>query len=129
MSGLSEKLFYINLPPTVASEDAEHQVQQFTTSAAAQSFDWVGPLGSAAPKGKCFIELESLTSDCYVRFGSAVTTGTTTANGMHLSASYDRGMKKLYVDPVKHRYIDCIAAGAGKLNVRVCSPIGERRDI
>lgn len=127
MSGLAEKLFFIQLPPTVSGQN---QVLQTATNNAAASYDWVTALGADAPKGKCWIELEPLTQDVYVRFGATSTTATTSANGMHLSSAFDQGMRKLYVDPVLHRYIDHIApGGAGTLKVRVCSPIGERRDV
>lgn len=127
MSGLAEKLFFITPPPRTSGM---HKVLQATTGAAAASFDWVGALGADAPKGKCWIELEPLTQDVYVRFGSTATTATTTTTGWRLSATINSGHKKFYVDPVNDRYIDHLApGGAGTLKVRVCSPIGERRDV
>lgn len=130
MSGLAEKLSYIYMPPTKSADEPAYQVLQTATGAAAASYDWVGALGAAAPKGKVWLEVEPLTQDVYLRFGPTSTTATTTTTGAHLSSALDLGTVKFYVDPVKHRYIDHIApGGAGTLKVRVCSPIGERRDV
>ena len=123
MSGLAEKLYYVALPPTKAADDPEHQVQSAVTGAAAASFDWAGSLGANAPKGKCWVTVEALTTPVYVRFGPTSTTATTTSNGIGIPA----GTKEsFYVNPIEHRYIDHISSGAGVIKVQVSSPIGER---
>lgn len=121
--GLAEKLRYISIPP---EKSGTYQVLQETTAAAARSYDWVGALGADAPKGKCWLRIEALTTADYVRFGPTSTTATTTANGWHIGVGEDEWW---YVDPVNHRYIDHISTGAGTIKIMVASPIGERRDI
>ncbi len=123
--GLAEKLWYINMPPTV---DGPQQVLSDTTGAAAVSFDWYDQLVTAevAPKGKCFLLVEAVTEDVYLRFGDSATTGTDATNGILVVAGSPG--TKFYVNPIDHAYIDHIApGGAGVLKVQVCSPIGERR--
>jgi hypothetical protein len=121
--GLAEKLRYIAMPP---KKTGTHQTLQTATSAAAAAYDWVGALGADAPKGKCWIRLEAITTPAYVTFGATSTTTTTTTTGWHIAAGDD---EYWYVDPVKDRYIDVISTGAGTLKVQVCSPIGERRAV
>lgn len=122
MSNLSEKLFYDSLPPKAAGVQ---KVRNAVTGAAAASFDWAGS-DADTPKGKCWIEVQPLTTDLYVTFGSTATTATTTTTGHRLAAGQ---VAYFYVDPVLDRYIDHISTGAGTVKVRVVSNIGERRDI
>lgn len=122
----AEKLYFIILPPSVSGVDAEHQVVSAVTGAAAASFDWITALGTAAPKGKCFITVEALTTPVYVRFGPTSTTATTTSNGRVIPAG---SVASFWVDPVKHRFIDHISSGAGVIKVQVSSQIGDRRDV
>lgn len=126
MSGLAEKLWFVNLPPTKSGDDAEHQVLNTATSGSAADYDWVAALGASAPKGKCFIAIEAVTQDLYVRLGPSATTATTTSTGLLIKAG--QPPVKFYVNPAKHNHIDHIAAGAGVMKVQVCSPIGERLD-
>lgn len=123
----AEHLWGFVFPPTVASVDAAHQVLKYDTTGAASSADWVNDLGSAAPQGKCFVTLEAVGFDAYVRFRPTSTADTTVDNGLLIKAGVP-GVS-FYVDPINHAYIDVIAAGAGDLKVYVSSPIGERRSI
>lgn len=122
----AEKTYFIILPPSKAADDPEHQVVSAVTGAAAASFDWVTALGASAPKGKVFLTVEALAQPVYVRFGPTSTTATTTTNGRGIAVGTAVSFQ---VDPVKHRYIDHIAAGAGNVKVYVSSPMMDRRDI
>lgn len=128
--GLAEKLFYINLPPTVAADDPEHQVLSDVTGAGAASFDWYAQLvaADAEPDGKVFVTVEAVTTDAFIRFSETASTGTTASNGLLIKAGSPG--TKFYVKPWVHQYIDHIApAGAGVLKLYVSSPIGERHVI
>jgi hypothetical protein len=125
----AEKTYYINLPPSASAEDAEHQVVSAVTGAAAANFDWVASLGTSAPKGKCFVTVEALTTPVYVRFKDRITAavaGTTSTNGRLIPAG---STMSFYVQPKKHGIIDHLSTGAGNIKVYVSSPIGDRTDV
>jgi hypothetical protein len=120
---LSAKLFYINKPPT---DVGQFRVLSDAVDAAAENIDWVTALGADAPKGECWLTLEALSQDIYVRFkGTATAAGTTANNGRIIKAGAP-GVS-FYVGSTSHRYIDAIAAAAGgTLKYQVSSPIGSR---
>lgn len=126
MGLLAQNLFFNNVPPSSTSTST-YIVQSNAVDDAAEAFDWVAGLGAAAPKGHVHLTLEALAQDIYVRFGPVSTTGTTSANGRVIVAGAP-GVS-FYVSPIRHRWIDHIAAAAGgTLKVQVSSPIGERTD-
>lgn len=125
----AEKLYFINLPPSASGEDAEHQVVSAVTGAAAANFDWVSALGASAPKGKCFVTVEALTTLVYIRFKDRVTAaaaGTTATNGRIIPAGT---AMSFWVQPKKHGIIDHLSTGAGNIKVYVSSPINDRTDV
>lgn len=111
-----------NRPPRSVATDPEDQVFADVTGAAAASADLWGGY-AAVPEGKCWIELEALTTVCYVRFARTATTATTTSNG---SACLIGVPRRFYVDPAKDAFIDHIATGAGVLKWRRVGHICER---
>lgn len=117
-------LFFRILPPATSGPN---QVQSVVTGAAAGHALFTG-LSSDAPKGFVYVCFEAVTNDCYVRFGSVTSSGTTTANGLIVKAG-EPG-RVFYLSPKAQAFVDVYApGGAGKLNWQVCSPMGERIDI
>lgn len=115
--------FFQIIPPGVSGEHAV--VSEDFVATTAEEWDWVGDLGSNAPKGSCFCVLEAITSDVHVRFRSATgAAGTTTKNGLLIKA--DQPGRPFYLNPTLHRYIDLYSAGAGTLKLQVASKIGSR---
>jgi hypothetical protein len=125
MSGTAQNAYFRNIPPKTSGT---HIVQSNPVDAAAEAFDWVTPLGTAAPQGTCWLTLEALAQDIYVRFGATSTTGTTSSNGRLIKAG-SPGVS-FFVSPTKDKFIDHIAAAAGgTLKIQVSSPIAERESI
>ena len=112
-----------NRPPRSAATDDEDQVFADTTGAAAATADIWGGYAAGVPKGKCWLEVEALTTVCYIRFARTATTATTTSNG---SACLIGVPRRFYVDPTKDLHIDHIATGAGVLKWRRVGHICER---
>lgn len=111
-----------NRPPRVAADSDEDQVFSATTGAAASADLWAGY--TKIPEGKCWIELDAVTKDVYVRFGSAVTTATDATNGGIVPAGQYR---RFYVDPSKDVYLDHASpGGAGTIKWRRVGHICER---
>ena len=122
---LSAKLFYINKPPTDAGP---FRVISEAVDATAENVDWVGLLTTDAPKGECWLTLEALSQDIYVRFKRTASAAATTANNGRIIKAGAPGVS-FYVGVDSHRYIDAIAAAAGGvLKFQVSSPIGSRKD-
>lgn len=114
--------FFQILPPETTGE---HQVLSTATAAAAANYDWATALSTYVPKGSCFLLLEALTQDCYVRFKpTTATAATTTSNGLLIKAGQPG--RPFWVNPTSHGVIDVIAGGAGTLKVQVASKIGNR---
>ncbi len=129
MSRNVSELFFWNSPPTKSTDPYPatlYQVQAVATSGAAASFDWTAALPAEAKQTEFFLTLESLTTDCYVRFGPTSTTATTANNGRLIKAG-SPGMA-FYVSPKRHKYLDFIATGVGVLKIQVSSPPGGRLD-
>lgn len=130
MSRNVEELFFWNSPPCKSGDPYPnnlYQVQALASGAAAASIDWTAALPAEALKNEFFITLESLTTDCYVRFGPTSTTATTANNGRLIKAG-SPGVA-FYVSPKRHKFIDFIApSGAGVLKVQLSSPPGARLD-
>lgn len=123
---LAAKLFFINKPPTDAGQ---YRVLSEGIDASAENYDWVTALGTDAPKGECWLTVEALAQDIYVRFKATSSAAGTTANNGRIIKAGAPGVS-FYVSPKSHRYIDAIAAAAGgTLKVQVSSPIGARHDI
>ncbi len=117
-----DSFFFIVPPSNVAGPN---QVQTMTTGAAAGQATFTGLAAANRPIGKVFVCFEAVTTDCYVRFGPATSSATTTANGLLIKA--DQPGRVFYLDPVNQAFIDAYApGGAGKLNWQVCSPPGYR---
>lgn len=112
-----------NRPPRVESTDDEDAIYSDTTGAAAGSADiWTG-YAAGVPDGKCWLELEAVTTVAYVRFSRTATTATTSSNGTVLALGVPR---RFYVDPTKDLYLDHIATGAGVIKWRRVGHICER---
>lgn len=106
-------------PPTVAADDAIHQVQSAVTGAAAANFDWGAAIAAAGWNGKVWITVEALTTPAYVRFkATTAAAATTTSTGMLIPAG---GTRRFLVDTIKHKVIDHISSGAGEIKVQVDS--------
>lgn len=126
MSSVAENLFFYVQPPTRAGDDPKHQVISTATATSAANWDWVTALGADAPQGSVMVTIESLTTDCYVRFKPGTeAAATTSSNGLIIVAGQPG--RSFYVDPVRHGKIDVIApAGAGTIKLQVSSPLGTR---
>lgn len=129
MGGVIEDAFFFIHPPTVSSDDGEHQVLSTATNTSAANYDWVTALGTSVPRGSCFLLLEASTRDVYVRFKpTTAAAGTTVTNGILIKA--DQPGRVFHVNPNRHKVIDAIAVGgAGTLQVQVCSPVTMRNYI
>ena len=119
-----QDLFYSGIPPETTGA---YIVQSFVTdNSAANNRDWITPLGTDAPKGPCWVELQASGNDCFVRFKSSnAAAGTTITNGIRLG-KLDKPTS-FFLDPVKHAFIDVISTtGAGTLQVHMVSVIHQR---
>lgn len=106
-------------PPTVAGDDAVHQVQSAVTGAAAANMSWAAAIATAGWNGKVWITVEAVTTPVYVRFkATTAAAGTTTSNGIGIAAG---DSKRFLVDTIKHAVIDHISSGAGVIKVQVDS--------
>lgn len=117
-----------NRPPRSLATDNEDAVYSGATGVAAASVDiWAGytadPSGNKTAPGKCFIEVEAVTTDAYIRCARTATAATTTSNGSVVKVGIPR---IFYLDPTKDLFWDVIATGAGVLKWRRVGPIGER---
>ncbi len=112
-----------NRPPRSLLTDQEDSVFSDTTANVAGSADiWAGY--AAVPDGKCWLELEAVTTAVYVRFARTATTATTTSDGFYMATGLQY---RFYVDPTKDLYLDHIApAGAGVIKWRRVGHICER---
>jgi hypothetical protein len=126
-------LFYLRHPPTdagLATAESTYSVQSQTTSGVAATFDWVAGLASinaaCKPLGTVLVSLQSVTTDCVVRFKATGAAGTTLTNGARIPAGQSM---VFHCDPVKHNLVDFIATGAGTLLIQVISEVIQRRTI
>lgn len=112
-----------NRPPRSLLTDQEDSVFSDATGAAAASADiWAGY--AAPPEGRCWLELEAVTTACYVRFARTATTATTTSDGFYMATGIQY---RFYVDPAKDLFLDHLApAGAGVIKWRRVGHICER---
>lgn len=117
-----------SLPPR---GPGDQQVFSAATSAVAGSADiWVGYAldagGLRTPAGKCWVELEAVTTPAFVRFMPTATTGTTSSIGAVIPVGVPT---RFYVDPTKDLFLDHISTGAGVLKWRRTGVICERSRI
>lgn len=118
----SQDAFFRILPPSNVA--GPNQVQSVATGAAAGVAVFTSLADADEPKGKVMVCFEAVTSDCYVRFGPATSSGTTASNGLIVKAGQPG--RVFYLEPTSHAFMDVFAAAAGTLKWQVCSPIGER---
>lgn len=117
-----------NIPPRALATDQQDAIFSAVTGAAAASADiWAGYAADTSvmksPQGMCWIEVEALTTDVFVRFCRTALTATTTSNGACIKVGTPR---RFFVDPRKDLFLDHISTGAGVIKWRRCGSIVER---
>lgn len=117
-----------NIPPRAAATDLQDSVFSATTAAVAASTDlWAGYAADTSamksPQGMCWIEIEALTTDVYLRFCRTALAATTQNTGACVKVGTPR---RFFLDPRKDLFMDQISTGAGVVKWRRCGAIVER---